>query len=785
MKKLVVHKLFRVLFSLCLSLGLLLIVTNIDRIKAQSPEPTPTPPVLEQFEPIYPPPETVPLDAPISTQGIVKTFQVVADTEIREASPTTNYGVEPMMEVGYDNYPPEIRWRQRALLNFDVISYLPPGTTIHQATLKLYMSGYCDTGPSLFQVYRLTESWSELTATWNNQPAFAEGYGSNLIPIGSNTFGWYNFNITSLVQGWIDGTYSEYGLILRGPEGAPQCAFRDFRTKGGGGYTTPPQLVVDYTLPPRALTVSENNVTFMRQCGIGGPATQVITLQSNEATLKNWTANLNGGAGWLSLSKSSGKVSRIFSDQITLSANEATPCPGTATAQIGLNASGLGNSPQTITVTLQQSSEPILLVSPTDLSFNHTCSSGLPPAQVITLQTTSSTPKNWIANLSGGDGWLSLNKSSGQVSSSTPDQIIVSVNQTNPCPSNGAAQIQISTPDLGNSPQTVSVVLQQTAADTFRVYLPLIVKNSLGSTDYSVEGLPPSPVTPPVQFANTGSSSIHTSAMADRIALVVGVADYQYLQPPANFTMLRGGKWGEDLLLPRSDSYEMRKRFGCKCSLTSGASSLEEITNQALQEEVIFLPEEHATKANIDYAIEWIDEREDASTEVLIYFSGHGGPINDQPPLDEADNQDELLGVYNTNDTPQFLNYVRDDDFKNQLAALETQNLAVILDACNSAGMEITNTHRAVLAASREDQNSWESSELEHGVFTYYMLEAMRTPSSDTNGDSWLSVQEIYNYARGPVNNYVTSKEGVNQNLVLNLTQDVKVAPLFASCSCQ
>jgi hypothetical protein len=641
--------------SALLGLTLLLMFVPGRSTQADLPDPTPPTPVWKELEPLLPPPEGSPPPAPISVQGVSKTFQAVADSEVRQGNPTENYGIEPTMGAGYDNYTSEHRLIQRALLHFDVSTFLPPGTTIHQATLQLYMVGYCDAVSTSYQAYRITDDWSELTTTWNNQPSFAEGYGSTVIPgPPGEPWDWYTFDVTALVQAWINGNYPEYGLMIRGPESPPyQCAFRDFLTKGGGGYTVAPELVVDYTLPAPALAVSQNDVVFLHQCGIGAPdpAPRVIAVQSNDTTLRNWTANVTGGSGWLSLSKTGGKTSSIFPDQIEISVSEITPCPSTVTAQIQVSATSLGNSPQTISVTLQQSENP--------------------PAQI---------------------------------------------------------------------------------------YLPLVLKNSSG----------------------LGSSGISTTATADRIALIIGVADYFHLHDPATFSVLRSGVWGTNLLGPRSDHAAMEQAFrhssGSGCTALSG----EQIVNQAIYDTIVSLPEEHATKANIDYAIQWIDEREDADTQVLIYFSGHGGSIPDSPPMDEADGKDELLGVYDTYDTPQFVNHVLDDNFKMQLANLETEHLGIIFDACNSGGMEVINPHRVVLAASQEDQSSWESSELEHGVFTYYMLQAMRDPASDTNSDGWLSIQEIYNYARGPVADYVWNKVSEEQDLALDMTTDFNVV----QCGC-
>ncbi len=657
-------------FTILLGLVLLLMLLSSNTTKADPPDPPPSSPPTPDWgkqEPVFPPPEGEPWSPSIATQGVVRTFNAVADAEVRQGNPNTNYGIDPFVGAGYDNVV-EHRLKHRALLDFNTTTYLPPGTVIHQATLRLYMSGYCDyVYQTSYRAYRIANGWSEMGVTWNNQPSFAEGYGSRLIPA-SPAWGYYNFDVTNLVQTWFDGSYPEYGIMIRGPESPPyDCAYRDFRSKGGGGFTSAPQLVVDYTLPAPAVSASKNVISIFHQCGVGAPdpAPQTIEVQSNNVTLNDWTTSVTGGGGWLSLNKTNGKVSQIFPDHIELSVSETGACPSTLTAEIEINAPGLNGSSKTVEVTFQQSADP---------------------------------------------------------------------------------------PNL--------------------VYLPIILKNG-GS----------------VLSSNNTSIGV-TSSTADRIILLIGVADYQSLPAPAQFSVLRShqGNKTQDLLAPLSDLGALEMAFEnpynhnppCDEGLTTTAENQPQ--SQSTIDIILSLPEEYATKANIEYALEWIDEREDANTHVLIYFSGHGGPTGvDSIPVDESDGMDEMIGVYDSSFTPILTNPVIDDSFNGQLTELETEHLAVILDACNSGGMEVTHPHRAVLAASREDQNSWESSELEHGVFTYYMLEAIHNPAaSDTNGDGWVSVQEIYNYANNPVYNYIWNSENVAQNLYYDATTEVNVA----QCGC-
>ena len=52
---------------------------------------------------------------------------------------------------------------------------------------------------------------------------------------------------------------------------------------------------------------------------------------------------------------------------------------------------------------------------------------------------------------------------------------------------------------------------------------------------------------------------------------------------------------------------------------------------------------------------------------------------------------------------------------------------------------------RVVIAASRASEVSAERPDMQHGVFTYYLLEALRG-KADLDGDNMITIDELYNY---------------------------------------
>jgi hypothetical protein len=117
------------------------------------------------------------------------------------------------------------------------LSQLEPGTTIEQAILTLYEVSGGDT-PIDGKVYGVLRSWAELEATWekaNQSTAWAllgcNGEGSDrdptmtfqrgLFPTWRNYTNYpFDFDVTALVQRWVNSPAANRGLLVGAMEGA-------------------------------------------------------------------------------------------------------------------------------------------------------------------------------------------------------------------------------------------------------------------------------------------------------------------------------------------------------------------------------------------------------------------------------------------------------------------------------------------------------------------------------------------------------------------------------------
>ena len=147
------------------------------------------------------------------------------DSYVSSNYPDTNYGSLPFLNIGKNDssfslkviradYPYVSIYKYfRAYLQFD-LSTLPADAVIVNADLKLYQFNNSETDDFMIALHRVTESWDETTITYNNQPAYSLSPEST-IAITAGAFTWLSWDITTLLQGWLDASIGNYGIVLK------------------------------------------------------------------------------------------------------------------------------------------------------------------------------------------------------------------------------------------------------------------------------------------------------------------------------------------------------------------------------------------------------------------------------------------------------------------------------------------------------------------------------------------------------------------------------------------
>ncbi|WP_107852715.1 DNRLRE domain-containing protein [Oceanimonas marisflavi] len=167
------------------------------------------------------------------------------DTFINEGASSTPMGTDTRLQAGTDNS----NNRRATLLNFSLAD-LPADASLSSARLRLYAGSRTGNNNNWsLRIHSIKESWTESGATWVSRDGshpWGNGPGGSYEPIVVASqpvadTGWYEFDITPLVQEWLDGVSPNHGVQL--VTDAPKRNGLEFHAREGDN---PPQLVVIY-----------------------------------------------------------------------------------------------------------------------------------------------------------------------------------------------------------------------------------------------------------------------------------------------------------------------------------------------------------------------------------------------------------------------------------------------------------------------------------------------------------------------------------------------------------
>ena len=163
---------------------------------------------------------------PVSTAS----YTPVYDNRLRESSPNSVLSTTTYLDIGKSSY------RCRDVMHFDLSSY-GITDTISKATLSLYWyypAGTTRTSDTVVEVYRPVE-WDSKYVTWRSRMsgvpwknAGGEWFDMNGVSQGATPYAsvifsgskapdnrYYEFDVTHLVQEYVNGTYANTGFLLK------------------------------------------------------------------------------------------------------------------------------------------------------------------------------------------------------------------------------------------------------------------------------------------------------------------------------------------------------------------------------------------------------------------------------------------------------------------------------------------------------------------------------------------------------------------------------------------
>lgn len=150
---------------------------------------------------------------------------------------------------------------------------------------------------------------------------------------------------------------------------------------------------------------------------------------------------------------------------------------------------------------------------------------------------------------------------------------------------------------------------------------------------------------------------------------------------------------------------------------------------------------------------------------VIIFYAGHGATERDAMSVD-GDGLEKYILTYDTDPSDLFSTALPMRDLALIFNRIRSERLIFIADACYSGAsggrtVSVTGLRaniadsfldriaagrgKVIITASAANEVSVERDELQHGVFTYFLLEGMKG-AADTDGDGLVTVDEAYRY---------------------------------------
>jgi len=174
------------------------------------------------------------------------------DTSINQWYPDTNQGGSVTMAVRQGDI-------RSALVRFD-LSPLPPGATIHEAKLELWSASRSNPGGLPVSVFPVLRPWAEGQATWVLATAGVPWGlpGCNLIGVDRGDVATdsqlvttvddvYQWDVTTMVQGWVAAPGTNHGMMLREVSGMTSVEYHFATSEYWWGDNHRPKLIIYYS----------------------------------------------------------------------------------------------------------------------------------------------------------------------------------------------------------------------------------------------------------------------------------------------------------------------------------------------------------------------------------------------------------------------------------------------------------------------------------------------------------------------------------------------------------
>jgi len=232
------------------------------------------------------------------------------------------------------------------------------------------------------------------------------------------------------------------------------------------------------------------------------------------------------------------------------------------------------------------------------------------------------------------------------------------------------------------------------------------------------------PSSPPGQNKPPKEPEPDPEPTVNKWAVIIGISDYKGV--------------GNDLQYCDDDAQDMYNYL---------------ITIGYPEENIKLLKDGRARAKSILSAIDWLGSREDADSEVVFFFSGHGSTYEG---YDDGDPEVIDEGIVSAD-----LWLILDGQLRDKFSTFESQKISFTFDTCFSGGMDdLAGSGRVVVAACGETEYSWDGdSTQQNGVFTYYYMQGL---------DTYNTVEGSFSYAAPLAQDFVSDNYGYDMNPQMN-----------------
>jgi len=188
--------------------------------------------------------------------------------------------------------------------------------------------------------------------------------------------------------------------------------------------------------------------------------------------------------------------------------------------------------------------------------------------------------------------------------------------------------------------------------------------------------------------------------------------------------------------------------------------------NQVPKENVVLLLDEEANLTRLRSALGvYLKNKASKEDMVIIYFAGHGATEREATSPD-GDGLEKYLLPYDVDPKELYATAMPMEEISRLFSRIRSDRLVFIVDTCYSgasggrtisvadirAGISdgfldrITGGKgKIILTASGANEVSAESDELQHGIFTHFLIKGLQG-QADSDGDGLITVDEVYTY---------------------------------------